>query len=514
MDRAFVDCIAARRAYRPASAVRDRALRAAGVKFGKRPWRMWDYPELLLQEGSVSGDGFTPVRRFQGKAGAVAAVFCRAWLWKGEGVDVLFLDGPVAGAGVRRIRRESGGSGRQAVDAKDSETESLEDVLWDAIRGREPEGGGWGYEDGLDHLLVEIVYCRWLELFDVLEPQSRALSDETIAGYWQILQSLELNEEEDGHQRWAGLMSRAQRRIALLPPPRDRVSRAPPATSRETTGITVPSTPRNKTISRTGTFNRSFKSGYPRQANDDQKRLADENQRALDRISYMGGILIPLPIVAGILSMGETFGPGGPSFYIFWAAAIPLSFLTVLIIYADTIRRAEVWVEIAPERVEPTPDSSTKSSKEDIGPVNVEVKRQTTVTWKRPEEPQQGQHGSETSSQDAVVFALDHDVEERMTGMPLAAAAATVQPSDEEVAAAVLDLIPGPERWGTGLVQPPGIILEQPADGSRPRAWKRQELGWYGAVKSIVYKKPRPGDNIPVGVPATPKPDRRKTRSF
>ncbi|GAB1313249.1 hypothetical protein MFIFM68171_03459 [Madurella fahalii] len=505
IDPRFIECAATRRTYRPLRGLRDQI---PGTNQGRR-WHVLEYPELMKgSDPSVPCDnragGSPPVKRLSGRAGKLSVAFRRASLWThAAGKDVLFLDVP-AWNDAKGGKASTG----QRVDDEtsyQSDITSLEDVLWDTL------GCGWKAADRFDQLLSEIVYNRWLELFELLEAESRVMSQETVSGYWQILRSLEFNEDNEADQCWAKLLSRIERRIALLPAPRDKLSNLPPETSRSTTINTTSDISRNKTITRTSTVNQTQNNSSKQ--GQDPKMLVDENQRALDRISYLGGILIPIPIVAGVLSMGETFGPSGSMFYVFWAASIPLSIVTVLIIYADTIRKAEVWVEIAADRVEPTPDSAVDSDKEDVGPVDVEVKHRRTVTWrKRKSEEHQRQ---QPPSPEAVVFSLDHDVEERMVGTPLAAAAAaTVQPSDGDAIGVMLDLLPASARWRTGLAAPPDMILEQPVDGSKPRAWKRKELGWYGAAKAIVYKKPRAGSDIPAGVAACAKPGKQKSGSW
>ncbi len=38
-------------------------------------------------------------------------------------------------------------------------------------------------------------------------------------------------------------------------------------------------------------------------------------------------------------------------FHIFWAVSVPLAAAAVLVIYADTIRKTEIWIEVAAEHV-------------------------------------------------------------------------------------------------------------------------------------------------------------------
>lgn len=240
---------------------------------------------------------------------------------------------------------------------------------------------------------------------------------------------------------------------------------------------------------------------------------AGENQRALDRISYLGGILIPLPIISGILSMEDAYGPGGNKFFVFWAVSIPLALLTVMVIYADTIRTAEVWIETPADRVVPSNENSSNnssnSSNVNISPIGGEAKRCGTVTWTRHQPNGHDEQVSPSARPEDMAFPFDHDTEERIIGMPMAA-----QPPDDKVTDAMLDLLPGPDRWGLGMVPVPMIVLECPADGKKPKAWKRQELGWYGAIRAIVYKRPRDGRDIPMGVPACEKGGRPKAQSY
>ncbi|CCC07478.1 hypothetical protein SMACR_02482 [Sordaria macrospora] len=257
-------------------------------------------------------------------------------------------------------------------------------------------------------VLSDIVYNHWLELFEVLAPptasQPKFIEREvskSITLYWHMVQSLERNADDTafytdhqgrikGTERgsssgpdWRTLLSRAKRRIALLnaspgvpillpiptppenPPTCVTQEKIKPPKKRSTA---LNSTARftNIPLSRTTTpgnnLNRiaTYASLTPqrshlhrinsRQHGTSDKESAD-NRRALERISYLGGILLPFPIVSGILSMEDEYEPGGPKFFIFWAIVIPLSIIACLIIYADIVRKAEVWVEVATERV-------------------------------------------------------------------------------------------------------------------------------------------------------------------
>ncbi|CAK7209236.1 hypothetical protein SBRCBS47491_000375 [Sporothrix bragantina] len=66
-------------------------------------------------------------------------------------------------------------------------------------------------------------------------------------------------------------------------------------------------------------------------------------QNALNRITYMGGILLPFSIIAGVLSMSDPFGPGDRLFWVFWVITLPITAFTLAVIYADDIRKSYIW---------------------------------------------------------------------------------------------------------------------------------------------------------------------------
>jgi len=68
----------------------------------------------------------------------------------------------------------------------------------------------------------------------------------------------------------------------------------------------------------------------------------NETKQSINRVTYLGGVLLPFSIVAGIFSMGGDYQPGGEQFFIFWTVAIPVCILTTAVIYADSIRRMTV----------------------------------------------------------------------------------------------------------------------------------------------------------------------------
>ncbi|KAG8423124.1 hypothetical protein J3458_000044 [Metarhizium acridum] len=71
-------------------------------------------------------------------------------------------------------------------------------------------------------------------------------------------------------------------------------------------------------------------------------REVREDRRALDRLSYMGGILLPFSIVAGMFSMAGRFAAGGGLFFVYWVLAVPGVLVATVLVYADSLRTKKV----------------------------------------------------------------------------------------------------------------------------------------------------------------------------
>lgn len=564
-DSAFLASFASRREYRPFA---GSGLVNQQASSSERRWSILEYPELMqglrplrLDRDETDTVHPPPVRTLPSSSGKTSAVFCRMALRISDQRHLLLLDNPV----WRRSWQVRKAPWRTPVASfrdppspspysETNEAGSFEASLLSTLSGET-------HHKSLRELLLDLAYDRWLELFEFLESPSHPVTDDTMAFWWQVLQSLELNEEEGNSPCWRRLLDRAQRRISLLSLPTIKrpvplksasapmlpsspgspSSRRSPGSPRSaaSTPATLLTTPpvlqqpknevREKAVTRFGIPSTAVRAARLRRALA-YRPSAEENRRALDRISYMGGILIPLPIVSGILSMGEIFGPSGSRFWIFWAAAVPLSIMSVLIIYADAIRKAEVWVEVAPDLVVPgrVPGRLSTDSEGGMsdGTVDVEVQEHGTVTWRRhhPGEGRGSSSGGQGLQQQrpqvphdpSVVFVLNHDMEERAIGLPpesAALATAAMEPDwDEDIDDAMLEVLPAAAGRNRNR---PRIILQRSEDGhEKPKAWKRQELGWYGAMKSVMWKKPRALEDVPNGVIAYEREGKRKSKTF
>ncbi len=541
IDPKFIDAHTQRRTCHPMNNYQD----------GTHSFMHWTYPELVQRDDSATTEGPDHWNGLNGNAqdqeaypvgtkkGALATIFRRASLWStGELFDVLLLDKPARREVHPQPRKphrsttvtasssttslldgsQMGVAGPSRKQAHTDKVTSLGDTLYEHLRNV-PKCCDIGI---VADILAGVVYGHWMMLFEVLAPPTTRISlRDTIQCCWKMLHYLEQNagatptrahshnHTSVGSPDWNHLLSRLNQRITLLSiPTHDMKSPAhidvvvPQAAikssrmgSRQLSSVdTLPSA---KCVGKR----------IPVSSIKSLREPQDENQRALDRISYLGGILLPLPIVSGILSMGDTFGPTGSKFFIFWATAVPLSVLAVVIIYADIIRKAEVWVEATSEQG--TTETGGSPAKDD------KSKGWGCVMWwrhKGKKEEASGMVDEEAPKSPDV--RPDGDADE--TGN-----ANTGQGAEGEDIAAPEVEFPVLISLGVGHgqleMEQPELrmrIVEQRTDSVRNNTWKRQQLGWYGAAKAIVYRKPRycTGD----GPPETPSLDgpRRKTKTY
>lgn len=345
LEAEFVESIARSRVYRPWK------LQNKGVRVAS-----FDYPELVKREDLYLGTTYkdekkpwkpgdelppldlmpeSPVHDISNSGDKVS--FCRVSLWLTENIYVMFLDAPVwknpmsllqkarypfAVTTPRNRDHHEQGWGMIAM-MSGREIPSLEKRLHDGLSTRVPS------IPNLLELLSDIVYDQWVELLEELGPSPQNPDDPSV--YRQLLRSLERNLDSNSscHRHigliesfppdWKLLLDRAERTMRLA------VQLNPPITK-----LDMPV--------------QDLRPSRHYAVDKPESSEPKENQRALDRVTYLGGILLPMSIVTGILSMGDTFGPGGSMFYVFWAVAVPLTIITLFIVYADKIRRTEVWI--------------------------------------------------------------------------------------------------------------------------------------------------------------------------
>ncbi|KAI1344050.1 hypothetical protein F5Y15DRAFT_186155 [Xylariaceae sp. FL0016] len=345
IDQHFLDAHVRRQTYRPSGRRKDEPILIH-----------YDYPELVESFGVESVSTYVggapdltdKAPQFGISNMGDGAVFCRASLYMCHKANFLFLDrskwkDPASGMRKKRTQPEiqtmtagstvflepfaPGGDNEQ-------ETPTLESLFIDSI------SHCWSSDKDAPQLLEDIAIRQWFDLFDAIDP-NLPFDAATMGLYWQIQASLERNLaasrflERSGVScasipDWKDLLDRPGRRTSLLGQLNPRVAtiQLPPQFDR----------PAEEPVE-------VVNADLSKDSNRDP--ASQENQRSLDRVTYLGGVLLPFSIISGILAIDNKFGPTGNMFWVFWVVSVPLTIFTLLVIYADSIRKAEVWIEVA-----------------------------------------------------------------------------------------------------------------------------------------------------------------------
>lgn len=505
IDPAFVEAHAEGRRYRPAGVRRRRGVKAAR-------YAHWDYPELVAgywqgMARKKSSPGFinssVAAELPGGRLGlarrpvvwpvsdvdkGLAAVFCRASLWVSREVDVLFLDKPCWGAKTPLRRANSGGQSTGNNMSVGQEHGSREDgTKGDAVtvtqwKGEEITGLERILQDSLStarkdcgvlEVLEETAYEQWLELFEVLTLRRKVARPEKTSLEWQVMQSLERNfdmankgiarsqrngsDAEEGPavvpDDWGGLTQRLRTRVEILAATSQCAAHKKP-------GRTASWAPVHQERV-------AYVPGHRTDKETPSSQGSDDNQRALDRVTYLGGILLPFSLVSGVLSMNEGFEPGQPLFWVFWVATIPLTLLTVLVIYADKLRQVEVWDQVL--------DPGGSDSGDDQGSTKSGAgsKVQETNKEKRKSPPAFGaSRHSRPQQPEPVTYSAGGDVVIDLGALAAEMQQASAESSDQDQG---------------------GISSDEdaPAEASYHPGWEKKQLGWKGAAMCILrMRKP------------------------
>lgn len=300
----------------------------------------------------------------------------------------------------------------------------------------------------------QIVLERWTEFLDNFQLDLNCSAVELTAIFWKVQRGLERNMNQSCRSSqgrvkagnlqadWQALLDRAERHRRLF--------------------LDLRSLSLQTEVLRPEVLFRRRSATQPEGGEKKNPSQVEENLRSLDRVSYIGGFLLPISIVSGILSMGDTFGPRGDLFYVFWALAVPLTILTVVIIYADTIRRKIVWVEVS------VSGASSVHASEGFNHHFWRGKHRKPGTTSMPN-LEQGTHYSYS----------------------------------EPMALPVSEHISMPERLEEtqSVSSGPVLTLESRfCRESRPKVWTRQELGWIGAAKCILQlSRVKKMQSLPLG---------------
>ncbi|KAI1376059.1 hypothetical protein F4677DRAFT_94668 [Hypoxylon crocopeplum] len=485
LDQRFVEAHIGRRSYRPFA----RRRRGDGDDiWPTASFACFDYPELFVspKNKAAAPDGLaysadtTPRANNDDVVGdppthvispdGDVVMFCRASLWLCPEVDVLLLDRPTRthnSSDIQKVLYHSssaptiGKSDRSNSDSNTSlnkpytstntEIPSLETLLYEALSEQ------WAMGIDMRALVEDIALHQWTEFFDTVSADLAPGALETTALYWQMQKSLERNlsaselysqslqpSDPPLTSAWEALLSRLTRHTALL-------------TNLNAAAAAAASVPTPSPINPTAAIELP-----PRRPAPNTSSSSDANQHSLDRVSYMGGVLLPLSIVSSILSMSDPFGPGGGQFFVFWAVSVPLVIVTVVVIYADSLRKAEVWIEVA---------TSTASSEN--GAVEMpDLEQAVPVRYGRTSVP--GRFGR------AGVTVVP------TSRVGVAALGSKEEEDDDE---SVTDAFEGPT-----------MVVEKLFQNEGKKKWKKEQLGWTGACKAVfrIYKlkKGRPPNRM------------------
>ncbi|RWA06051.1 hypothetical protein EKO27_g9044 [Xylaria grammica] len=301
-----------------------------------------------------------------------SVVLCRASMWLSEQAHILCLDRPTwddpkSGVSRRRykaytIERMPNGDGISTITMQmDSngnmtplgdEIPSLEMMLYDSLQD--------GCED-LVELLEELAISKWDDFFEALSLDLPRSSAETTALFSRAMGYLERNldvsrrrhrirqrgsdtrpdiysfsdaKSQSTTTEWEALLSRLNRRVQLFGHLTATVLKAETPSADAGLGISSAGSRGEKHNCKPRNNNYSNTPAAP--------SPSDENQRSLNRVAYLGGVLLPFSVVSGILAIEDPYGPSDAQFWIFWAVTIPLTLLTLGVIYADSIRKVQV----------------------------------------------------------------------------------------------------------------------------------------------------------------------------
>lgn len=268
------------------------------------------------------------------------------------------------GNGISVVSVEIDAEGRQITFG--DEIPSFETLLADGL----PSGCAGSDPEDLVELIEEIAVRKWDEFFEALGLDF-SVGEDVAALFAQMLGCLERNlgvsrlrrgiRRRSGNTlsdvvsgsmttEWETLLSRLDRRAQLLRHlnPAVAVPSAETEPSAEL-GIGILSGAGARDNERSHRPRKSTGTGNAgtATATTTTKSAREESQRSLNRVAYLGGVLLPFSVVSGILAIETPFGPGNPQFWIFWAVSVPLVLVTLGLIYADSIRKVEVWVEVA-----------------------------------------------------------------------------------------------------------------------------------------------------------------------
>ncbi|KAK5632533.1 hypothetical protein RRF57_008247 [Xylaria bambusicola] len=517
IETSFIDAHIGRRSYRP---------RRARVK---STWTHYDYPELLraFDDGRYTAtfnDLVSDPPAYKIPATSDSIMLCRASLWLSEKAHILFLDrvpweDPTLGASRGRYKAYIG----KAVPDENGipitwneldihgnmvprgeEIPSFETLLYKNLRE------GCSDPKDIHELFEDLVIDKWTDFFEGLSLDPPVRSTEIAPLFSQALGCLERNLDVSRRWRgvgqravgasrehqpllnakphpatteWEALLARLNRQTQLLsilttiaPNPPSRRPSATQATN--DFGISVAKTSEQKCDCKSKNKKSNDNGTYDNNANTSKYHSTSaENQRALNRVAYLGGVLLPFSVVSGILAIEEPFGPGDAQFWIFWAVTLPLTLLTLGVIYADSIRKVQVWVEVAASSGKGSPSGGSSHLDLDLDLGSGYELPQPDIEYAVPVTGRMAVPYSLSVNSAPVEAALEHEDEVEEDG----------KGDEGEEPDIIVE-----KRWKKDS---PAQQVDAGRDGDDRKKkkdikWRKEELGWVGACATLfqVYK--------------------------
>ncbi|KAI5457350.1 hypothetical protein BGZ63DRAFT_494478 [Mariannaea sp. PMI_226] len=362
---------------------------------------VWEYPELEVKVKPFDerkGGGRASKRLQRGIR------LCRAALYTHTNVPILLLDGLEPANLPPHVARSSDGYRSSSINrspvSEPPERSALEVALWETLGDSQP----------LEGTISEIAYDLWLNTLGALPREG-----DSVEVLWALVRAIENN---------ADVAKRVERRSQAF----------------ANAGVNAS----GDWIALTERLHRRMQLSAALSVRSWQKQQSEESHsnssRILDRIAYLGGLLLPLTVVSGVLSIEGEYGPGGSAFWVFWLASALCSVFTILIIYADHLRTLDVWIEIAASEVldglEPSGGCHTLHHHNKHA------------------------HHSSGSGRSNAGFQGIGDPERGEAAMMMATT--TTAAPDGSV-----------------------YVVQRRTDGTGGRAWRKGELGWMGAMKKM-----------------------------
>lgn len=325
--------------------------------------------------------GPTVVRYLSNEPGYVSrhvVALCRLSLWTTAWVDVVFLEKQVwknggGGTPLKKARMANHSvmklsrAIRQAAwlespvvkfDLEDYEGDEAPSLRTLLVQARKRSTTSMG------DVLKNLVYDHWICLLEqpVLDGQLECIRD----CLQRLITNAERNEDiiRDGFRRrpstnddregnsipplldWARISERLQRRLIWSSIEHELEDSTRDLSETSSTGSLPISRKKRSSSRRMGRMHSHTTTKAVDLDFSTPESTAQTSQQALDRVTFLGAILLPVSIVSGMLSMSESFQPGAHLFWVFWAISVPLIAFVVLVILIDKERVTEVWTSV------------------------------------------------------------------------------------------------------------------------------------------------------------------------